>query len=156
MGRKTKTIRIFSDGASRGNPGPAGAGAVIEDEEGNVLAEVSEYLGERTNNSAEYLALILALEKAGRFAECKVELRLDSQLLVEQLKGSYKVKSADLRPLYERSKELLSSFACIEIGHVYRRENALADELANKAIDEAQAGERAEKAPEVPEQESLF
>lgn len=151
-----RIIRIFSDGAARGNPGPAGAGALIEDEEGSVLTEISEYLGEKTNNAAEYAALILALERAAAFGDCLLELRLDSQLVVEQLRGAYKVKSPDLRPLYDRAKELISKYACVDIAHVYRAENARADELANRAIDEFIEGKREAGGFDLPEQDTLF
>lgn len=158
---KTRTIKIFSDGAARGNPGHAGAGAVLEDEDGNVIAEVSEYLGIKTNNAAEYTALILALERAREFGDCRLELRLDSQLVVEQLRGNYKVKSADLRPLYEKAKSLMRTFACIDVQHVYRSENAKADKLANRGIDERSSNAPVqsptkEKIIRQPEQGSLF
>jgi ribonuclease HI len=156
MNSVAHSIKIMSDGASRGNPGPAGAGAVIEDESGTILGEVSEYLGERTNNAAEYSALILALESAQRFKSCKAVIRLDSQLLVEQIRGNYRVKSQDLRPLFERAKELLEAFPCYEITHVYRHENSRADELANKAIDDFKSGNKPSRESYLPEQEKLF
>ncbi|MCL5292367.1 MAG: ribonuclease HI family protein [Actinobacteria bacterium] len=157
MTDKTRIVRVFSDGAARGNPGPAGAGAVIEDEGGRVIAEISEFLGEKTNNAAEYIALILALEKASTLGECKVEVRLDSQLLVEQIRGHFKVKSAVLKPFFVKAKELLATFACADVAHVYREENARADELANQAIDAHLAGKKSEATSlDIPGQESLF
>ncbi len=150
-------VRIFSDGASRGNPGPAGAGAIIESERGVVEGEISAYIGEKTNNAAEYIALILALRRANALGKRKVEIYLDSQLVVEQLLGKYRVKSQDLKPLYQEVKELLSRFESVRISHVHRAENDKADELANRAIDRYLAGEtRTPSAADIPEQPKLF
>lgn len=148
---------IFSDGAARGNPGPAGAGGLIKDSTGEVLAEISEYLGETTNNVAEYKALILTLEKALQYGKDEVKIYLDSELLVRQLTGAYKVKNSGLKPLFERARQLLTAFNKAGIEHIYRSENAHADELANKAIDKFIKGEKAEKKIDnIPGQESLF
>ncbi|MBI2941436.1 MAG: ribonuclease HI family protein [Chloroflexi bacterium] len=126
---------VQTDGASRGNPGPAGAGAVLRSPGGAVVREVSHYLGIATNNQAEYVALILALKAALDAGADAVDLRLDSELLVRQLQGTYRVRSPQLAPLYERVRELLGRFREMRIRHVPREQNAAADQLANKAID---------------------
>lgn len=125
----------YSDGGARGNPGPAGAGGVVQTPEEEVLAEVSEYLGETTNNIAEYKALILTLQKASRFASKSLEVRADSELMVKQLRGEYKVKNEGLKPLYLQVKDLLSHYKNVTVKHVYRSDNKRADELANEAMD---------------------
>jgi len=148
---------IYTDGAARGNPGPAGAGGQITTPEGEVLAEVSEYLGEATNNVAEYKALLLTLEKSLSYNPAAIVIRSDSELLVKQLKGEYKVKNEGLKPLHERAKRLLMQFRNVEIEHVYRAENKQADQLANEAIDRFEKGETQQHGPdEVSEQGSLF
>ncbi len=153
---KAKLI-VYSDGAARGNPGPAGAGGIIKDMSGEVLAEISEYLGETTNNVAEYKALILTLEKALQYGKDEVEIYLDSELLVRQLTGAYKVKNEGLKPLFERVRQLLTAFNKASIEHVYRSENARADKLANGAIDKFKRwGKAKKKLDNIPEQESLF
>jgi ribonuclease HI len=124
------------DGGARGNPGPAGYGAVLEDEQGRRLTELSQYLGHRTNNYAEYAGLIAVLEYAKREAHAAIEVRSDSELLVRQMRGQYKVKSPELRPLYERSRELSAGFSWFAIEHVPREKNRDADRLANQAMDE--------------------
>jgi ribonuclease HI len=126
-------IRV--DGASRGNPGQAGAGAVIRDPSGNVARELRKYLGVMTNNMAEYSALVMALSEAKAMGVGEVEVFADSELMVKQLNGKYKVKSADLLPLYNEASSLLKGFRRYKIVHVYREENGLADKLANEAID---------------------
>jgi ribonuclease HI len=126
-------IRV--DGASRGNPGQAGAGAVIRDPKGNVARELRKYLGVMTNNMAEYSALVMALAEAKAMGVSEVEVFADSELMVKQLTGKYKVKSADLKPLYDEAYSLLKGFRRHKIVHVYREENSLADKLANEAID---------------------
>ncbi len=154
---ENKTLIIYSDGAARGNPGPAGAGGQIKDSSGNVLAEVSEYLGETTNNIAEYKALILALERALGYNPTRLEIRADSELLVRQLLGEYKVKNEGLKPLYDRIKQLLSGVKSVDIKHIYRSDNKHADELANQAIDSFEKGATIEKKiDDLPEQGSLF
>ncbi len=127
---------IFVDGASRGNPGMAGAGIVIRDQEGNVIKKLKRYLGLTTNNVAEYQALVTALEAAHGLKIRKVQVFADSELMVKQITGVYKVKSPELRPLYEKAKGLLETFMEFGITHIYREENSLADGLANEAIDE--------------------
>jgi ribonuclease HI len=130
-------ITIYSDGASRRNPGPAGAGAVLLDEQGNILNKVCKYLGETTNNQAEYQAAILGLETALEMGATRVQLRADSELMVKQLLGQYRVKKPELKPLYDQVKSLLNQFeSYAPPEHVRRADNALADAEANRAIDE--------------------
>jgi ribonuclease HI len=128
-------VIIFSDGGARGNPGPAGIGAVIYDDKRRVLAEISEYLGETTNNQAEYRALIAALKKTQGLAASEVECYLDSELVVRQLNGEYKVKNKDLAPLFLEIHNLRLGFKKISFTHVPREENREADRLANEAMD---------------------
>ncbi len=127
---------VACDGASRGNPGPAGAGAQLTDESGRVLAEVAEGLGETTNNVAEYTAVIRGLERAGELGASEVQVRSDSQLLVNQLIGRYRVKSPHLQPLHRRVRELASGFDAAEYVHVRREFNTEADRLANQGVDD--------------------
>jgi probable phosphoglycerate mutase len=128
---------LYADGASRGNPGPAGAGAVLLDEEGHVLAELTRFLGVTTNNVAEYSAFILGLEEAKRMGVDDLDVRMDSLLVVEQMRGRWKIKHPNMKPLALRAGELFASFAKRSIGHVPRDQNAIADALSNRAIDEA-------------------
>ncbi|HZD60122.1 MAG TPA: ribonuclease HI family protein [Anaerolineae bacterium] len=152
-----KRIVVYSDGAARGNPGPAGAGGQVLDSSGNTLAEISQYLGETTNNVAEYKALIITLEHALLYAPDEIEVRSDSELMVKHLLGEYRVKNEGLKPLFEKVKQLLARVKKIDIKHIYRSENTRADELANKAIDEFTKAERVEaQVDEFPEQGSLF
>ncbi len=132
------TIRIFCDGGSRGNPGPAAIGAVVLDashEPPTVLTTVSEAIGIATNNIAEYQALVSALEAAAEFGARRVEVRADSQLLIRQLEGRYRVKNEGLRPLYQQAMKLLASYAEVDLQHVYREDNVEADALVNAALD---------------------
>ncbi len=133
-------IEIFVDGASKGNPGPSGAGAVALDPSGRELFSISRFLGVRTNNEAEYLALIEALKKAKEFGIKRIIIKSDSQLLVKQLKGEYKVKAGNLIPLATMVKGLLSGFESWEVVHIPRNENRKADHLANLAIKGGEAG----------------
>lgn len=135
-----KKVIIYTDGACRGNPGPAGIGALILDDAGECLAEISEFLGNATNNIAEYIALIKALEKALSLQAKEVEIFTDSQLLVKQVLGEYKVKNEGLKPLYLQVKMLEKQFKRFSINHVPREKNKLADKLANKGIDESSLG----------------
>lgn len=124
------------DGGARGNPGPAGYGVHIEDRAGRKLAELSHFLGPRTNNFAEYSGLIAALEYAAQHPPKAVKVLSDSELLVKQMRGEYKVKSPELRPLYEKAKALSHRLDWFAIEHVARRENREADRLANRAMDQ--------------------
>jgi ribonuclease HI len=128
-------VTINCDGAARGNPGPAGAGAVVVAEDGTVLAEVAEGLGETTNNVAEYTAVIRGLEEAQRLGAREVLLRSDSQLLINQLTGRYRVKAPHLQPLHRQVRELLRSFDRVDLEHVPRERNVAADALANLGVD---------------------
>jgi ribonuclease HI len=134
-----RVLRLFTDGAARGNPGPAGLGLVLEDEEGMRLWGGHRYVGTATNNQAEYLALIEGLQEAARWNPDRLEVYLDSQLVVEQLAGRYRVKNPDLRPLHARALALLGSFGDSVVRHVPREKNRGADALANRAIDEYRA-----------------
>lgn len=127
---------INTDGGARNNPGPAGIGVVFSDEKGTTIATFKEYIGEATNNVAEYRALILALNKAKDFETNEVECRLDSELVVKQLTGHYKCKEATLKGLCAEVQEL-AFFKPIKYVHVRREYNKLADKLVNEAIDEA-------------------
>jgi|SRR5678816_4382889 len=126
---------VHTDGAARGNPGPAAIGVVIEDEDGHTVYEASRALGVRTNNEAEYLALITALEFIKDSRPSEAEFRLDSELVVRQLNGQYKVKEPRLQSLYGQVIMLLNAVPKYKIRHVRREENARADELANEALD---------------------
>jgi ribonuclease HI len=133
-------VVVNCDGAARGNPGPAGAGAVVTDPDGTVLVEIAEGLGETTNNVAEYTAAIRGLEAAERLGADEVLLRSDSQLMINQMTGRYRVKTAHLQPLHRRVRELVGSFARVEFEHVPRERNVEADRLANKGVDDWLAG----------------
>jgi ribonuclease HI len=124
-----------SDGGARGNPGPAGYGVVIKDETGRKVAALSEYLGHQTNNFAEYQGLIAALEYALKHGPKALKLISDSELLVRQIKGIYKVKNAVLQDLHGRAKELIAQMDWFSIGHAFREQNQEADQLANDAMD---------------------
>ncbi|MBI5235933.1 MAG: ribonuclease HI family protein [Deltaproteobacteria bacterium] len=123
------------DGASRGNPGLAGAGAAIKDPSGNVVKRLKKFLGSVTNNAAEYNALIMGLEAARSMGIDDISVKADSELMVKQVNGLYRVKSEDLRPLYDRAMTSLKGFKTFKIEHVYREHNKEADALANEAID---------------------
>jgi len=129
---------IYCDGGARGNPGPAAIGAVVLDPSTDPptrLATVSERIGVATNNVAEYRALVAGLEAAREFPARRVRVRADSQLLVRQLEGRYRVKQEHLRPYYERARELLSEYEDVELTHVPREQNTEADALVNAALD---------------------
>jgi len=130
-----KYLIAHTDGGSRGNPGPAGYGVVIHDSDGNKVAGLSQYLGRQTNNFAEYQALIAALEYAIQHGPKALKVISDSELMVRQLKGIYKVKDPSLRDLYERASELIAHLDWFNIEHVLRGQNREADELANQAMD---------------------
>jgi ribonuclease HI len=132
----TAAYRANIDGGSRGNPGPASYGVVIRDPRGQVVAKLKKYIGRSTNNVAEYYGLIAALDYAQQHGIRAVRIESDSELLVRQMRGQYKVKSPELRPLYERARKMAQSFDSFRIDHVYREQNAEADALANDALDE--------------------
>jgi len=126
---------IHTDGGARGNPGPAAIGAVLQTTDNKVLAEVSEYIGETTNNQAEYKAVIAALEQAKDLKVQEVNLYADSELVVKQLNREYKVKHPDLAPLYVKVYNLSQSFKKIKFHHIPRERNKAADALVNQALD---------------------
>ena len=132
---KTDFITAYCDGGSRGNPGPAGYGVSIEDPAGRPIADLSEFLGVKTNNFAEYSGLLAALEYALRHGHARLRVVADSELMVKQMKGQYQVKSPDLRPLWEEAKRRASRLEKFEIQHVLRGKNKRADALANQAMD---------------------
>jgi ribonuclease HI len=135
----TGKVRVYSDGAARGNPGPAGAGAVLLDDNGTVIAELGRFLGDQTNNFAEYQGLLLGLRRALDLGAHEVEVLADSQLVIMQLSGVYRVRNAGLRPLFEEAKRLLARFKRVELRHIPREMNGAADEMSNRAIDENMA-----------------
>jgi ribonuclease HI len=127
---------LFADGGSRGNPGPAASAAVLLDPSGELLEEIGAYLGVATNNVAEWTALLLGLEAAAKRGVRRLNVRLDSELVVKQLRGEYRVKHAGLQPLHQRALRLLRAFAEVEIRHIPRKENTLADGLVNRLLDQ--------------------
>lgn len=137
-----KRFDLYTDGASRGNPGNGGIGAVLYDEDGNVYASAKEFLGVCTNNEAEYRALILGLTEALKRRCRNLSIFMDSELLVRQIQGIYKVKNKNLQNLMQEVRKLLSFLDDYSVQHVERSRNAEADRLANEAIDEALAGNR--------------
>lgn len=147
-------LRVYSDGAARDNPGPAGAGAQARDEEGRVLVEISEFLGRATNNQAEYHALILVLEAARRLGYSKIKVFTDSQLVANQVTGGYRVKNAGLKPLAARAKALLDEYREVEVQYIPREKNIECDALANKAVDEGLLGLK--EPAVIPPDEPLF
>lgn len=124
------------DGGSRGNPGPAAYGVVIRDPRGEIVARLKKYIGNNTNNVAEYFGLIAALDYAQTHGIRALRVESDSELMVKQMQGHYKVKSGELRPLFERVKKMSQTFESFRIGHVYREQNKEADALVNQALDE--------------------
>ncbi|HAH07485.1 MAG TPA: ribonuclease H [Elusimicrobia bacterium] len=135
------TLLIHIDGAARGNPGPASLGVVIQDEAGRALREAGRCLGEQTNNTAEYEALLEALRLAAELGGRRLKVRSDSQLLVRQFNGQYRVKNARLAGFLSEAHRLARGFERVELVHVPREENKRADELANEALD-AQAAKQ--------------
>jgi ribonuclease HI len=131
----SSSAEIYCDGASRGNPGPASAGAVLLGEGGKVLAEISQRLGRATNNEAEYAALILALRKARELGILNVSVKADSQLVIRQLTGEYKVKHPEMVKRHAEAMGLLKGFSGWSATHVPREKNEHADKLANAALD---------------------
>jgi len=132
------THRANIDGGSRGNPGPGAYGVVIRDGRGEVVAKLKKYIGRTTNNVAEYYGLIAAMDYAQSHAIRALRIESDSELLVKQMRGLYKVKSEDLRPLFERAQKMSKGFDSFRIEHVYREQNREADALANEALDETE------------------
>lgn len=139
--RKTTAAYLANiDGGSRGNPGPAAYGVVVRDARGEVVARLKKYIGQNTNNVAEYFGLIAALDYAESHGIRALRVESDSELLVKQMRGQYKVKSSDLRPLFERARKMAQGLESFRIDHVYREKNREADALANQALDETSKG----------------
>ena len=133
--KKYNKLIIYTDGGARGNPGPAGIGAVIYDEHKNIIAKISQSIGVATNNQAEYKALIIALEKAQNLKAREVRVFLDSELVVKQLNREYRVKDKDLAPLFVKVYNISLGFKKIVFKHIKREKNELADKLVNLALD---------------------
>jgi ribonuclease HI len=132
-----KKLTINTDGGARGNPGPAGIGVVFWDESHKIIGEFNQYIGEATNNIAEYKALILALQKAVEIGAVDLEIRMDSELIVRQMQGQYKIKEPNLKNLAQEVFKLTNKFKKVSFAHVPREKNKEADKLVNEAIDKA-------------------
>lgn len=132
-----RVLRLFTDGAARGNPGPAGIGLVIEDDRGMRLWGGHRFIGRATNNQAEYMALIEGLRKAGEWRPDRLDVYMDSELVVKQMGGRYRVRHPELRALHAQARRLLDGFPSVSVSHVPRERNRGADALANRAIDES-------------------
>ena len=128
-------LTIYTDGGARGNPGPAGIGAVILDDKNKTVREISKYIGEATNNQAEYQALIAGLQAAQELGAAEVSVVMDSELIIKQLKQEYKVRDKNLGALFIRAWNLLHGFKKYSLRHVLRHKNKKADELVNRALD---------------------
>jgi ribonuclease HI len=139
--------RANIDGASRNNPGPAAYGVVIRDPRGEIVAQLKKYIGRMTNNVAEYYGLIAALDYAQSHSIRALRVESDSELLVKQMRGQYKVKSGDLRPLFERARKMSQALESFRIDHVYREQNREADALANEALDETSGASSTSSSP---------
>jgi ribonuclease HI len=136
----TPAYRANIDGGSRGNPGPAAYGVVIRDAKGEVVAKLKKYIGRLTNNVAEYYGLIAALDYVQSQGIKALRIESDSELLVKQMRGQYKVRSPELQPLFERARKMSQALESFRIDHVYREQNREADALANEAMDEVEGG----------------
>ena len=132
---KNNRAVLYTDGCCRGNPGPAGIGVVIKDSRRKILKELSEYIGEATNNIAEYSALIRGLQAAGDLGAGEIKIFMDSELVVKQLSGEYRVKDDGMKELFRQALEVLKDFKSFEINHIDRSKNKEADKLANRAIN---------------------
>ena len=132
-----KNLIIYSDGGARGNPGPAAIGVVLLDDKGGVVESFGRYIGETTNNQAEYQALIAGLRAAKKHEANSVKCYLDSELIVKQMRGEYRVKDADLKKLYAEAKNFCAVFSKVHFAHISRDRNKSADRLVNQALDKA-------------------
>lgn len=132
---KSKKLFLYTDGGSRGNPGPSGIGIVILDEHKKKIREVFKYIGDATNNVAEYKALIHGLEEAVLLGATDVIIHIDSELLVKQLNGDYRVKDANMKTLFAKALAVLKKFSAFEVKHIPREKNKDADKLVNKALN---------------------
>ena len=146
--------RVNIDGGSRGNPGPASYGVVIRDARGEIAAKLKKYIGRMTNNVAEYYGLIAALDYVQSHGIRALRVESDSELLVKQMRGQYKVKSEELRPLFERAKKMSQALESFRIDHVYREQNREADALANEALDETSGASTKSASPQKSESRS--
>jgi probable phosphoglycerate mutase len=133
---KTGWVIAHCDGGARGNPGPAGFGAILQDESGHILAELSEFLGHRTNNFAEYAGLLACLQWALDTHHPRLRVVSDSLLMVKQIQGKFKINSADLKPLWQEARRRIAQLEAFEIAHALRHKNQAADRLANQAMDQ--------------------
>jgi ribonuclease HI len=131
---KVNRVIVHADGASLGNPGPAAIGATIKDDRGRILASISQGIGRATNNQAEYRAVIAALERVAKLGASRADIYLDSELIVKQLNGQYRVRNRSLKPLNQRVKQLQSQLEGFTITHIPRSENSEADNLAALAL----------------------
>lgn len=132
---KNKKVVIYTDGGSRGNPGPAGIGVVMLDEKKKKIKEMCKYIGEATNNAAEYNALICGLEEALVLKADEITVYMDSEFVTKQMNGEYRVRNADIKPLFEKALDILKKFKSFEIKYIERSKNKDADRLANKAMN---------------------
>ena len=132
---KTKRLIIYADGGARGNPGPAGAGVIIRNDDGFVVGRISEYIGKKTNNQAEYQSVIMGLQEAANYGAHEVHVHMDSELVVKQMNGDYKVKNDNIKPLYRIARELADGFKEVRFIYIPREKNIDADKLVNQAIN---------------------
>jgi ribonuclease HI len=142
-----ETLTLEFDGGSRGNPGPAGIGAVVRAQDGTPLVTLGRFIGRATNNVAEYRALITAMEEARKLGAKKIIIRGDSELIIKQMKGQYRVKHPDMKVLYDQAQDLIHQFTQAKIEHNLRHKNELADKLANLAMDRRQDVTDADDSP---------
>jgi ribonuclease HI len=151
----TAAYQANVDGGSRGNPGPAAYGVIIRDGSGAIVARLKKYIGQNTNNVAEYFGLIAALDYAQAHGVRALRIESDSELMVKQMRGQYKVKSPELKPLFERARKMTQSFESFRIDHVYREQNREADALVNQALDETGRGASTAAAPPAPKETNI-
>jgi ribonuclease HI len=142
-----ETLTLEFDGGSRGNPGPAGIGVVVRAQDGTPLVTLGRFIGRATNNVAEYRALITAMQKALELGAKRIQIRGDSELIIKQMRGEYRVKHPDMRVLYDEAQELIAQFDHAKIDHNLRHKNELADKLANLAMDRKTDVTEANEAP---------
>ena len=128
-------LKLFSDGGARGNPGPAAAGAILKNSTGETVAQISQFLGDATNNQAEYFAALLGVQKAVELGATEIEILLDSKLVVEQVAGRWKIKDLELKKIAEKIHAVLGKFKNWEISHIPREKNQEADALVNQVLD---------------------
>lgn len=137
---KHEKVKIYSDGGARGNPGPAACGAVIKDEAGKIIGQHARYLGPTTNNQAEYNGVLLGLEEAKKLGAREISFYLDSELVVNQLSGNFKVKNLDIQTIFVKIWNLSVGFSKVKYRHIPREENKQADRLVNEELDKYGSG----------------